>query len=476
MDLIKKIIREVIQEYEHPKGGFGGGQGDFQKAGKKGFEKNGPLAFNDNSNYDFKQMLRDIPGVKFPRQSVDINNSNNFDDVDMNDETAKEIIQSILSHSKKYKDGYLFANGVARMLYDGEIKPTDFSTLSNICQFLSENPQALDSNLTVDTMYKSKDWENGIANFYKKSFKELKKAFGTIANQYVKNVNVEKVKPSSIISSNGYYVYVCYNFSSANSVGSFFTQGMCYLSSDTFFRDHMGDGGVLFMFKQKDSTPQQPFSKFFHSEKTFNELGIATKVKENGEIIIESITNGENNSLYNKEDDVKHSQTFINNDLNDISDVIGTVNGMGVLDFCMQKTKARQNPKYDKILSKSTYKAYLNQYYSNYINTPNSREIDGLILYKMHNNTSICLDTIKQRVFIIKKEGFITCNGKQVIPNDDNIYAIINNVMSDFYPKWQGFKRNSRNKLTYIDENIMKKLILETLKILTNDTTKTIFR
>jgi hypothetical protein len=193
-------------------------------------------------------------------------------------------------------------------------------------------------------------------------------------------------------------------------------------------------------------------------------LGIATKVKENGEIIIESITNGENNSLYNKEDDVKHSKSFTTNDLEDISNVIGTVNGINVLDFCMQKTKARQHQKYDKILAKSTYQTYLNQYKSNYINTPYSREIDGLILYKMHNDTSICLDTIKQRVFIIKKEGFITCNGKQVIPNNDNIYVIINNVMSDFYPKWRGFKRNSRNKLTYIDENIIRKIIRETIK------------
>lgn len=468
MDYISKIIREsirkILQEYKYPQGNFQSGQGDFQKAGKEGFKNNGALSFNDNSNYDFTQMLRDIPGVKFPRQAVKIDNSKEYDGIDMNDETTQEIINSILAHSEKYNDRYYFANGVARMLYDGEITSKDFATLSNICQYLSENLDEFNKKYNQNNSIRQKDWEKGLSNFYGLSFKELKRNYGQIANQYVKNVNVEKIKPSSIISSNGYYVYVCYNFSSANSVGSFFTQGMCYLSSDTFFRDHMGDSGVLFMFKQKDSTLQQPFSKFFHSEKTFNELGIATKVKENGEIIIESITNGENNSLYNKEDDVKHSKTFINNDLNDISDVIGTVNGMGVLDFCMQKTKARQNQKYDKILSKSTYKAYLNQYYSNYINTPNSREIDGLIMYKMHNNTSICLDTTKQRVFIIKKEGYITCNGKQVIPNNDNIYAIINNVMSDFYPKWNGFKRNSRNKVTYIDENIIKKIIHETIK------------
>lgn len=475
MNLIKNIIREVIEEYQYPKGGFKSGRGDFQKAGKNGFDINGTLSFGDNSNYDFNQMVRDVPGVKFPRQAVAVNHSNDYDDIDINDETAQEIIQSILSHGEKYNDRYLFANGVARMLYDGEIKPTDFNTLSNICQYLSENPQALDKNLTVDTMYQSKDWEKGISNFYGKSFKELKKEFGTISKNYVKETN-SRVKPSSIISSNGYYVYVCYNFNSANSVGSFFTQGMCYLSSDSFFHEHMGDGGILFMFKQSQNVVREPMSRFFNNNKSFNELGIATKIKENGQIIIESITNGNNQSLYNENDDFKHSQFFTDGDLEEISNVIGSINGIDVINFCIQKTKARQHPKYDKILEKSTYKTYLNQYYSNYINTPYSKEIDGLILYKMKNNVSICLDSEKKRVFVITDKGFITCNGKQVKPNNNNIYRIIDEVMSEFYSNWEGFKHNRRNKTVYIDENIMKKLILETLKILTNDTTKTIFR
>ena len=36
------------------------------------------------------------------------------------------------------------------MLYNGEITPKDFATLSDICQFLSENPHMLDDNLTVE--------------------------------------------------------------------------------------------------------------------------------------------------------------------------------------------------------------------------------------------------------------------------------------------------------------------------------------
>lgn len=463
MDLIKKIVRQVIQEYKYPSKKFRSGKGDFQKAGKQGFEDNGTLSFGDNPNYNFNQMVREIPGVKFPRQAVAINNTNDYDDIDMNDETAQEIITSILSHGEKYNDRYLFSNGVARMLYNGEITPKDFATLSDICQFLSENPHMLDDNLTVDNMYQSKDWEYGISNFCGKSFKDLKKEFGSSAKKYVKETS-KRIKPSSIVTSNGYYVYVCYNFNSANNVGSFFTQGMCYLSSDSFFHEHMGDGGVLFMFKQSQKIQQEPMSEFFNNTKSFNELGIATKVKENGEIIIGSITNGNNQSLYNAKDDVKHSKLFSNTDLKNISRVIGVVNDMEIINFCLQKTKARQHQKYDKILEKSTYKTYLNQYYSNYVNSTYSKEINGLIIYKMKNNVSICLDNEKKRVFVITDKGFITCNGKQVQPNNNEIYQTINEVMFDFYPNWKGFRHNRRNKTMYVDENLIKKIIIENIK------------
>lgn len=477
--LLENIIKNVLYEYIYPNKNFKSGKGDFQKAGKEGFRINGIETIKPNKdgqdeknysfkigdeNFDFNRMIRDIPGVKYPRQIKKIDNNINIDGIE-NDNVSNEIINSILFNSEKYDDRYLFSNGVARMLYDGEITNKDFGILSDICQYLSDFPHLLNKEFNSDNMYTFKNWENGISNFCNLSFKELKKLFGKDAKQYVKQQS-NNVKPSSIISSNGYYVYHCYDFSSANGVSSFFKQNMCYLSSDSFFHEHMGDCGVLFMFKKIEETQVAPISEFFNDNKSFNELGIAVKLNEDGTIIIESITNGNNQSLYNINDDVKHSKHFTNKDLIDISNVIGDVNGFDVINYCINKTKERQGDRYDKILEKSKYKMYINKYYSNYINSNFSTEINNLIFYKMSNGVSVCIDKEKERVFLITEKGFITCNGKQVTEINKEIYHIINDVMSKYYDNWNGFKYNRRNKSIYIDEiklNLILSKIIENI-------------
>ena len=110
MDLIKKIIRQVIQEYKYPSKKFRSGKGDFQKAGKQGFEDNGTLSFGDNPNYNFNQMVREIPGVKFPRQAVAINNTNDYDDIEY---VNTDIADQIITHGDVCDNLYELYNGLS---------------------------------------------------------------------------------------------------------------------------------------------------------------------------------------------------------------------------------------------------------------------------------------------------------------------------------------------------------------------------
>ena len=99
---------------------------------------------------------------------------------------ANEIINSILFNSEKYDDRYLFSNGVARMLYDGEITNKDFGILSDICQYLSDFPHLLNKEFNSDNMYTFKNWENGISNFCNLSFKiEINRSYPRILRDWL---------------------------------------------------------------------------------------------------------------------------------------------------------------------------------------------------------------------------------------------------------------------------------------------------
>jgi hypothetical protein len=299
--------------------------------------------------------------------------------------------------------------------------------------------------------------KNGFSNFYKRSFEDLKDKFGEKAKQYCENKR--NFVENDLITSNGYYVYPCYNFATANYVRSFMKQGMCYTGTDNFFHEHMGDSGVLFLFIKKDKP--QVYDKnnrvyMGSGNLSLNEFGIAIGVDVEKKPYIESITDGTNMSLYNSQyKDSKTSQYFSENDIKELSKILGTLNGEEIFNYCLRSTKERQNSKYDPIFKSGTYDHYEKLLNSKY--KYNSTKINGVTVF-YDGEKFICLDKEQEIVIIISiaptkegfKKGFVTINGNEVVnakkePTLIEISKFIGDILGK---KWIGFEDNKRNPRT----------------------------
>jgi hypothetical protein len=351
------------------------------------------------------------------------------------------------------------------MVCDGEVNnKKDYKMLSDICIYLSENPRLL--SLSDEDPFGSKDWENGFSNFYKRSFEDLKDKFGEKAKQYCENKR--NFVENDLITSNGYYVYPCYNFATANYVRSFMKQGMCYTGTDNFFHEHMGDSGVLFLFIKKDKPQVYDNNNRVYmgsGNLSLNEFGIAIGVDVEKKPYIESITDGTNMSLYNSQyKDSKMSQYFSENDIKELSNILGTLNGEEIFNYCLRSTKERQNSKYDTIFKSGTYDRYEKLLNSKYKN--NRTEINGVTVF-YDGEKFICLDKEQEIVIIISiadakiadtkedfkkvKKGFVTINGNEVInANKEPTLIKISEFIGDILgkEKWIGFHPNKRNPRT----------------------------
>ena len=444
------LLKKSILEYVYPKKEnflkngkpHSWGRGDFQKAGQIGLQVN---SFDDidGEKVDDGYIYRNIPGVKYPFETKEQTFRGLFN---QNDTVAKEIVKRILFGSENNKPRYLFFNGVVRMVCDGEVKgEKDYKTLSDICIYLSENP----SLLSNEDPFTSKDWEKGFSNFYNLSFNELVKKFGTQAKQYCKEKSKLKVIESDLVTSNGYYVYPCYNFATANYVGSFMEQGMCYTGTDNFFHEHMGNSGVLFLFIKKDKEQHYDNNNKVYmgsGNLSLREFGIAVSVDVMKKPYIESITDGTNMSLYNSEyKNSKTSQYFDKNDIKELSKILGTLNGEEIFKYCLRTTKERQNSEYDSIFNSGTYDRYEKLLNSKHRYDKTTTEIDGVTVF-CDNGNFICLDSKQEIVIIITKEGFITLNGNEIInANVEPTLKKISNFIGNWIKNWGGYKHNKRN-------------------------------
>lgn len=461
---LSNIIKNIILEYIYPKKEnflkngkpHSWGRGDFQKAGQIGLDINSPTDKDGNKIFDDGYIYRNIPGVKYPLKTKEQTFKGTYD---QDDPIAKEIVKRIVFGSENVKNEYLFFNGVARMVCDGEVNSEkDYKMLSDICIYLSENPTLLSN----DEPFGSKDWENGFSNFYNRSFKDLVKEFGKKAKQYCEEKNKTNFVESDLITSNGYYVYPCYNFATANYVRSFMKQGMCYTGTDNFFHEHMGDSGVLFLFIKKDKP--QVYDKnnrvyMGSGNLSLNEFGIAIGVDVEKKPYIESLTDGTNMSLYNSQyKDSKMSQYFSENDIKKLSNILGTLNGEEIFNYCLRSTKERQDSKYDNIFNSGTYDRYEKLLNSKYRHDITTNTIDGVTVFYDGENF-ICLDKEQEIVIIISiaptkegfKKGFVTINGNEVVnatkePTLIKISEFIGNILGK--EKWIGFKENKRNPRT----------------------------
>jgi hypothetical protein len=446
------ILKTIILEYTYPmkKDVKGNGKGDFQKAGQWGLSNN---KIYDEKGKEVEEkkdgfVYRNIPGVKYPFETKE--NNTQFGEFDKNDAIAIEIMNRLMFGGEKKKPLYLFFNGVVRMIHEGLAGEKNYKMLSDICIYLSENPTFLLKDKNLDP-FKDKNWEGGFSDFYGKSFKELVKEFGSAAKQYCKEKQT-KVIESDLITSNGYYVYPCYDFATANYVGTFMEQGMCYTGSDNFFHEHMGDSGVLFLFIKKDKA--QVYDKnnrvyMGSGNLSLREFGIAVGVNEDKEPYIESITDGTNMSLYNSNyKESKTSKYFNKSDISKLSKIIGTLNGKDIFEYCIKATKERQNSKYDSIFNNGIYNRYDNLYRSKHIDDTTTTEIENLIVF-YDNGKFICLDTVQKIVIIITTRGFITINGNEVInANEEPTLIKVSEFIGKFVTNWDGYKHNNRIKRT----------------------------
>ena len=462
-EIIKTVINEYINEYNHNDVTLkkNGGQKDFKKIAQKGIEVN-PMKNQDGSEFGFGNLLRDVPGSRYPRENRGNDNFIGDSNLDPNDEMGKEIAYSLSFGNKNYKDKFLFAYGVHRMLYDGEVKTdTDKKILSDICIYLSENPSVLKNDLNSDNVFSDRDWEHGIANFYGLPFSEIKIQYAKDAKKYILQKSKNNVIESNIITSNGYYVYPCYTFSTANSVGSTFKQGMCFFNSPTFWQQHTGDSGALFMFKRINDFEggEASDSGLYNDNKSYNEIVISTHINENGEVYIDGITNGNNITYYNQDyhpaNKLANSATDFNDrDIKITSDILGTINGEEAFEYCISRTKRRQDTKYDDIFKNGNYQLYVNLSNKNPDQKINDEEF-GLTLFP-NDGKVYCIDHNNKRVFLIEPKGFITCNGREVQNTETPFYQKINEYMPKFFKDWMGFRHNKRNKYVYSESRIRK--------------------
>ena len=482
--LIENIIRGVINEFvdeidndkimNHwnnlPAKKRREGTKVFKKMAQKGIELN-PMTDDDGTEFSWSKLLKLVPGVRYPRNDTETNTNNVAlsSKEEEADDMIREIEYSLSLGNKKYKDQFLFAYGVYRMIYDKEVvTDLDRNVLSDICIYLSENPSEIKDGMTQKDMFNDKNWAEGIANFYGMSFAELKKRFGKDAKKYVSLRDKNNVIESKIVTSNGYYVYPCYTYGTANYIGNTFKQGMCFFNSPTFWQQHTGDSGALFMFKRINDYDSDELSDsgLYNDQKSFNEIVISTHINEDGEVYIDGITNGNNVTYYNADyhpaNKLANSATdFSELDIRRTSEILGTINGEEVFEYCISRTERRQNEKYDEIFKNGNYEMYKNL--SN--KSPNDRIEDeeyNLTIFP-DNGKVYCIDNNKQRVFLIEPKGFITCNGREVQNTDTPFYQRINSYMPKYYKDWNGFKHNKRNKYPY-NESLIHKIILEEIE------------
>ena len=473
--IIENVIKNFILEYntDFKLDGKSGGHKDFKKIAQKGIEVN-KMSNPDGSDFDFGSLLRNVPGARYPRTEKQVGNINQSELNDDADEMEMEIRNSLKLGNKKYKDEFIFAYGVHRMLFDGEVvSDNDKKVLSDICVFLSENPSVLNSQLSQETMFQDRDWSNGIANFYGMPFKELKIKFGKDAKKYVKTKSKVSVIKTDLVTSNGYYAYPCYTYATANYVGSTFKQGMCFFNSPTFWQQHTGDSGALFMFKRINDfdNGERVDTQLFNDDKSYNEIVISTHIDENGEVYIDGITNGNNITYYNQKHHpgnnlAQKATDFSNKDIELTSYVLGTINGENVFQYCIDRTRKRQNSKYDNIFKTSNYEMYVNM--SNRNPEHKTEDADfGLTIFPFDGKV-YCIDNNKQRVFLIEPKGFITCNGREVQNTNTPFYQRINYYMPKYYKNWNGFQHNKRNKYPY-NESLIRTIIKEEVELLIKD-------
>jgi hypothetical protein len=473
--IIENTIKRFIIEYDtnfdltddNGKKLKSGGHKDFKKIAQKGISVN-RMTNPDGSDFDFGSLLRNVPGARYPRTEKQIGGNNQAELNDEADEMEKEIRNSLKLGNKKYKDEFIFAYGVHRMLFDGEVvSDKDKKVLSDICIYLSENPSALNPQLSQDTMFKDRNWSSGIANFYGMSFNTLKANFGKEAKKYVAEKFQVSTIESDLVTSNGYYLYPCYTYATANYVGSTFKQGMCFFNSPTFWQQHTGDSGALFMFKRVEdyNGGRNDNNGLYPDNKSYNEIVISTHIDENGEVYIDGITNGNNITYYNKEhhpgNNLSQKATdFSENEIQLTSQILGTINGEEVFHYCIDRTKKRQDSKYDDIFKNSNYEMYVNM--SNRNPEYKTEDADfGLTLFPFDGKV-YCIDNNRQRIFLIEPKGFITCNGREVQNTDTPFYQRISYYMPKYYKDWVGFKHNKRNKYPY-NESKIRKIIHETI-------------
>lgn len=468
-EIIRNIINDILLEY---KTNFSlkknGGKKDFKKIAQAGMVAN-PMddPFNEDNVFNIGSLLRNVPGSRYPRNNRATGGDVQETPNDPSDEMERELRYSLGLGNKDYKDMFLFAYGVHRMLYDREVETQkDKKDLSNICIYLSENPWELNSELTNDNVFNDRDWSNGIANFYGMSFKELKSMFAKKAKEYVSSKEKKKIIKSKIVTSNGYYVYPCYTFGTANYVGSSFTQGMCFFNSPTFWQQHTGDSGALFMFKRIENFNGGDYLEngLFNDNKAYNEIVISTHLDENGGVYIDGITNGNNVTYYNQEHHpanklVNSATDFSEKDIQITSQILGTINGEEVFKYCIERTKNRQNTKYDEMFKNSNYKLYVNM--SNKYPEQKIEDRELNITLFPSDGKVYCINHNTQKVFLIEPKGFITCNGREVQNTETPFYQKINSYMPRFFKDWGGFRHNKRNKYFYTEQRIRRIRITE---------------
>lgn len=451
--LFEEILREVIEEYNTD---FSltknGGQKDFKKIAQKGIEVN-PLKNQDGSDFSFGDLIKSVPGARYPRD----NRSGKIVPTENLKSIEDDIMYTLGLGEADYKDKFLFAYGVHRMIYDGEVKTElDKKTLSNICIYLSENPNALSTNLNRTNIFNDRNWSSGIANFYGMSFLNLKKKFAKPSKEYVGNKTKKKLIKSKIISSNGYYVYPCYTFQTANMIGSTFRQGMCFFNSPTFWFEHTGNVGGLFMFKKirnDYSLSETKGPSLFYDNTSLGEIVISTNIDDSGNAYIDGITNGYNITLYNeKYHEIKGKKSdfadnFTQNDIKNTSAAIGLINGREVFEYCIYMTNKKQDKKYEPIFKEKNFNIYTNL---------SNKNLEKKVFDKEYNLTIFendgrlyCLLNNTKDVIIVEKKGFITCNGKEVKNTDHAIIKRLEKYIPIFFKDWGGFRRNNRNKGEY---------------------------
>ena len=465
--IVANVIRKALLEAKN------GGVKDFKRTAA------------EFAGDEFGKMLASVPGARYPRierggtpENGDVQASKETDYFDKSTpDIERDLKFSLGLTAKDYKDICLFAYGCWRLIKSGEVSSDrDKKLLSDICIFLTENPSYVkqipggDEATVVSDLYKNRDWEHGPANFYGADFKTLKKLFGKLSKPKDEELR------SRIITSNGYYLFPCFSFGVASEIGSKFNQGMCFFNSPTFWQQHTGDSGALFMFKKKIEydkegniirTDNVNDGGFYKDDRAKDEIVISTHLDENGEVYYDGITNGYNVTLYDPKAHTKgtaNAAEFTEEDMNNTRAVLGTLYGYDVFEYCKKMTEKRQEKEFDDKFKEQRYIQYYKKSFSKHI----TKLGDNLIVYSEKQGNDLILfflETEKKLVFIVQSGGFITTAGGREIGeqfyNKEPFITIFNYSKQFFgWPEERTtFVHNKRNKFQWdgISEN---KLIL----------------